>query len=97
MYIFWTRPSVMEKSRENEGRVALQREELGVGVGLGVSRKMGGSREGKLMAFLFPWRVSEDLDLHSQIQSESNVNSYQRPSWGTSCPSHPPLGDFTAV
>lgn len=52
-----TRPSVMEKSRENEGRVTLQREELGVGVGLGVSRKMGGIKEGKLKADGFPVSV----------------------------------------
>lgn len=47
----------MEKSRENEGRVTLQREELGVGVGLGVSRKMGGIKEGKLKADGFPVSV----------------------------------------
>lgn len=55
-----TRPSVIEKSRENEGRVTLQREELGVGVGLGVSRKMGSSKEGNRLS-CFPGEPQKTL------------------------------------
>lgn len=94
-----TRPSVMEKSRKNEGRVTLQREELGVGVGLGVSRKMGGSREGKRKSDGFPVSL-ESLRRPGPASSNTvckQVNSYQRPSSGTSSPSHPPLGDLTAT
>lgn len=94
-----TRPSMMEKSRENEGRVTLQREELGVGVGLGVSRKIGGSKEGKRKADDFPVSL-ESLRRPEPASSNTvckQVNSYQRPSSGTSSPFHPPLGDFTAT